>query len=112
MKTTKTAPQTREFFNGISNLRKLHREPYRKIVHVIGHSAALLFFIQLSGKWVPLTGSDYCHFDFSFNELPNCIKRHIDPDLMQEYMNDWAIGSQQYPTGIYFENGEIVKLWK
>ena len=111
MKTAKTAPQTKEFSNGISSINRLHKKPYRKSVHAIGQSASLVFFTPgPENKWIPWTASKYYRFDFSFTGLPNFISRHIDPEIMQDYINDWAAGGEQYPTGIYFEDGEIAKL--
>lgn len=117
MKTTAKTPHNREFGAGISNLQMLiSNKSYRKIVHVRGSgtSAALFFYIQDSTKkWVPWTGSDYVEFDeFSFDNLPDLIKRHIDVYKLQEMQNAIAMGDSSYVMGLHFENGEVVSWEK
>ncbi|HAN19605.1 MAG: hypothetical protein A2X13_14805 [Bacteroidetes bacterium GWC2_33_15] len=85
----------------------------RKIVHVNGNTASLLFFIMDSTKrWIPLTGTNYMKFNFStFKNLPEFIKRHIDVDVLQDYTNQKELGNySKYPFGLYFENQEIVNF--
>ena len=103
--------KTREFHN-TSALELLQRKEYRKIVHVRGDSAALFFFIQQSdGKWIPWTGTEYYPFDvFSFDQLPDIIKRHIDPQALQQRENDLAAGDKRkYALGMYFEDGQYLE---
>lgn len=92
---------------------KFFKQPYRKVVHVNGDTVALFFYIQDSTKrWIPWTGTDYkpCGF-FDFKNLPNFIKRHIDLDILQDYVNQRAMGNfRKYPFGLHFENGNLVKL--
>lgn len=58
-----------------SDLKRLFKQPYRKVLHVNGKNAALIFKIQDSSKqWIPWTGSKY----YSLNEnCPDLIVRHI-----------------------------------
>ncbi len=92
---------------------RLLRQPYRKIVHVNGETASLIFFIRDSTKrWIPWTGTDYmpCGF-FSFPKLPTFIKRHVDPEILQDYATERAMGNyKKYPFGLYFENGELISM--
>ncbi len=96
-----------------SDFRRLFQQPYRKVVHVNGETAALFFYIQDSSKrWVPWTGTEYksCDF-FTFEKLPSFIKRHIDPEVLQDYTNQRAMGNyKKYPLGLHFENGELIQL--
>jgi hypothetical protein len=97
----------------VSDFWKLHKVPYRKVVHVNGDSAALFFYIQDSTKiWIPWTGTEYKPCEFTtFPKLPNFIKRHIDVDVLQDYANQRAMGNyKKYPVGLHFENGELVQL--
>jgi hypothetical protein len=111
MKTIEKTPRTREFIDGISNLKILKTKPYRKIVHVNGMTAALFFYIQLSGEWVPYTGSGYYPCGpADIENLPSFIKRHIDLEKLQDYINQWAMGNSKYPTGLHFENENTIKL--
>ena len=97
----------------VSDLWRLHKAPYRKVVHVNGDTAALVFYIQDStGRWLPWTGTEYkpCGFT-TFPKLPGFIKRHIDADILQDYANQRAMGNyKKYPMGLHFENGELVQL--
>lgn len=97
----------------VSDLWRLRKVPYRKVVHVNGDTTALFFYIQDStGRWVPWTGTEYksCDF-FTFEKLPSFIKRHIDTEVLQDYANQRAMGNyKKYPMGLHFENGELVQL--
>lgn len=92
---------------------KLFKQSYRKVVHVNGETVALFFYIQDSTKrWIPWTGTDYkpCDF-FTFENLPNFIKRHIDAEILQDYANQRAMGNyKKYPFGLQFENGNLVNI--
>lgn len=106
--------RTNEIFNGISALKLLNdKKNYRKIVHINKNKASLIFYIEEEGgKFIPFYGTGYKNCDpFSFRNLPNFIKRHINVDILQDYVNNQAMGNvKKYPYGLYFEEGESVKI--
>jgi len=110
MKTQET-PRTREFVGGVSSLSRIQNKEYRKVVHVNGETASLIFYTKDSkGKWIPWTGSKYYPCDpFELENLPSFIRRHLNLNLMQDYMESQAVGNfSKYPVGLYLENGQLV----
>ena len=103
---------TREFTSNTSEFKKLLENPYRKIVHVNGETAALLFFLEEpQGKLTLWTGSKYIEFDpITFKKLPKFITRHIDLSILQEYVNSIYSGRRVPSEGLFFEDGNLIKL--
>jgi len=75
---------------------------YFKQVHVMGGKAYLMLMsTRTDKKGMYMVGS----LDYSLDNLPNFIKRHIDFDLLEKskQTSDYRV------WGVYFRDGKIIK---
>ena len=74
---------------------------YFKQVHVIGNKAILMLMsTRTNKKGIYITGS----LEYSLDNLPNFIKRHIDFDLLEKS----KITSDYRVWGMYFRDGKLI----
>ena len=75
---------------------------YFKQVHVMGDKAILMLMsTRTDKKGMYMTGS----LEYSLDNLPNFIKRHIDFDLLEKS----KVTLDYRAFGMYFRDGKIIK---